>query len=130
MREIKFRVWNGVEMLSLSQAQAQDQAIIQHDHKESYEIEPGFPETVIMQFTGLVLKDGTEVYEGDIFSRSFLHNYPTKTSTVVWHNMAWHLKVCSEYRPMADGLGWVSIHSQVYGDIEVIGNIYEQTTRT
>lgn len=59
MKQIKFRVWNGEEMISPD--------YIKRDGSAWWS-ENSIPETSdkVMQFTGLLDKNGKEIYEGDI----------------------------------------------------------------
>jgi uncharacterized phage protein (TIGR01671 family) len=81
----------------------------------------GQPVTV-MQFTGLVDKNGKEIYEGDIlnFENKFTYDVRYEDAKFVCH----HVK--------GNGWGkWGDLHRffdpdfLVYGGVEVIGNIYE-----
>ena len=97
MRPIKFHAWYG-----------------QHDIPQMIPYEIPQPEGMkIMQFTGLLDKDGKEIYEGDIFKRD------NDTYEVSWNGtdaewQAWKSKM--EY-----------LHLDIYEveTAEVIGNIYE-----
>ncbi len=66
MRTIKFRVWNGVEM-----KQPSVNMLIQSTNGYPFwqfgfsEPDP-MPDCIVMQFTGLLDKNGKEIYEGDI----------------------------------------------------------------
>ena len=58
-REIKFRAWDGEQMISPDYINRQGCACWKSN---------SIPETTnkVMQFTGLVEKNGKEIYEGDI----------------------------------------------------------------
>jgi len=59
MREIKFRAWNGEEMVSPDYISRDGLAFWKQNSIETYSDE-------VMQFTGLHDRKGKEIYEGDI----------------------------------------------------------------
>ena len=104
MREIKFRGWNGVEMLKpqdLSQSGKFWQWL-------------GNVDAVLMQYIGRKDKNGVEIYEGDILKAH---------GEVVWNQ--------DEFRWSCIDLTWNDKrewHDLDYltSALEVIGNIYEE----
>ena len=63
MREIKFRAWDGIKMRGIGNLQ--DRFSIRNDG-----VVNGNIEYILMQYTGLKDKNGTEIYEGDILQRN------------------------------------------------------------
>lgn len=111
MREIKFRAWNGEEVIlhdSLYEFQRQNLSKKEFD-KYTY-----------LQFTGLLDKNGKEIYEGDVVRYENAGYDPSEgetpweIGTVVFKNLAWMVD-SDDYM-----LGDFSLT-----DLEVVGNIYE-----
>ena len=64
--DIKFKVWDGGQIISLSKAMYNDLICVQHNRDDGFSIEPVFDNVEIMQFTGLKDKNGVELYAGDV----------------------------------------------------------------
>lgn len=112
-REIKFRVWNKdtkkwVTNLTMRVDNLSD------DCKEWYELS---------QFTGLLDKNGQEIYEGDIVNIGFggdrSVSYSEHKSIIVYWD-SYRLQFCVKYRNEIVSL--VGYHLPKY---EIIGNVYE-----
>ncbi len=120
-RPIKFRAWTGVMMeykimsgyLGSFYCAGMDQNdaaclspfnTIYHDN------------TPIMQFTGLLDKNGKEIWEGDILELSYARQFPIKI-TVDWDYKAF---VKPQYEKAS--LGWAGCD---LSKAIIIGNIYE-----
>ena len=86
------------------------------DTDDGWEIKKGklyeLPNTILMQSTGLLDKNGKEIYRGDIVKI----NSPTQNGTigeVIFERGGFCIKISEDMRHVLDY------------DIEVIGNIYE-----
>jgi len=107
MREIKFRVWDGINYMSnpftLNDLQSKTLQFT--------------TDCVVMQFTGLTDKNGKEVYEGDIIQWPHLkgHDIPV----IVYFNDSEFVFVGKPINPQSETESWLD------NKCEVIGNIYE-----
>lgn len=102
-REIKFRVWNGEEMVSPDYIDRDGSA---HWHENS------IPQSSkeLMQFTGLKDKNGREIYEGDIIKLIQYTYYFT-------HTAIFEVTIPKIY--LIDDI------KHKNSEVKVIGNIYE-----
>lgn len=133
MREIKFRAWNGEQMLHDARSySSNDEALyVSFNGQVAYLDDDGGcddPECcggrmyymqkieffILMQFTGLHDKNGKEMWEGDIVRITWL-NYANKQESII-RDIKWN------------GNGYGNVfdegNSPKYA-IEVIGNIYQ-----
>ena len=103
-RVIKFRAWdedaeyNGSKMSYFNL------------HERDYVLTNGnYP---VMQFTGLLDKNGKEIYEGDVVSDG------EETFTVIFADGSFGYKDCGVW------MSFCHCYTQ-YGNLEVIGNVFE-----
>lgn len=99
-REIKFRAWNGEEMISPDYITRDGVAHWKQDSIPTYSKE-------LFQFTGLHDKNGKEIYEGDLLRSLTGLGFP-----VVFNE--------GEFEAV---VGRIIIHRDSWGEREVIGNI-------
>ncbi len=116
MREIKFRAWDGCKMHKGRPTMMVDTSdgVIYLD-----DIEDHVPDWVLMQFTGLLDKNGKEIYESDVVKvyhwlNGEIEDYRTHTNKIIFDCGAFGLDSSRCYRETLQG-----------SDVEIIGNIYE-----
>lgn len=125
-REIKFRAWNGKEM------------------SEPFEIEEicnecgtycfsggahgpefKFGECDLMRFTGLLDKNGKEVYEGDLVNAKYLFQGQVRE---IRNAPVTYLEGDGAFVFGTPGTGfvaWIEVHLNDRKEIEVVGNVFE-----
>lgn len=130
MREIKFRAWNKNSSTMIDLYKITPLAI---NIPQDGLFIPFGDDIELMQFTGLLDKNGKEIYEGDILSGHLSLGDPnfaddkTANVVVVWFqsNVEYILVDIDEYvRNVRDEPSYMSI-DEPWTKREVIGNIYE-----
>lgn len=109
MREIKFRAWDGEQMI-----ESYGVGISKFFEMCNGEYEDFNSTENLMQYTGLKDKNGKEIYEGDIV------NIDGLIVPVIWYAGAWMV----EYFTIPTK-SYLSHFDEL--DVEIIGNIYENT---
>ncbi len=121
-REIKFRAWNGIKMEYNIMAGWLGGYYVQGiDPKDTACLSPFNTKltelTNVMQFTGLLDKNGKEIYEGDILHHNGKEIYQPSWTTNVWFDRGTFLVDTGE---MKKNLGMWNVSY-----LEVIGNVYD-----
>ncbi len=103
-RPIKFRQWH------------EEPGSEAHMDYQIYDVDPSFTDCTYMQFTGLLDKNGREVFEGDVVI------YAKKNLPVVveFVDGAFGFECIGP-----DHSGRMDVSGVLMRDVEVIGNIYE-----
>lgn len=116
MRPIKFRAWNGEEMTReffiTSNGEISYGTVIGHNGNQVFNI----VDWKLMEWTGLLDKNGKEIYEGSVV-KSTISNNDDSTKLVEWDGFRFlpftgTCSCCEDYE------GWRG------DDCEVIGDIY------
>jgi uncharacterized phage protein (TIGR01671 family) len=117
-RELKFRAWDGKTMFDVDVLALTSCSWACPDHGKRGVSFAHQPHIHIMQFAGLLDKNGKEIYEGDIIKWGF---GDTLIGRIEWSktHFKWDIRLLEVYKS-PDGL------KDFWSDrIEVIGNIYE-----
>ena len=118
MREIKFRVWNIDEYISLNKAIHDDIVVIQQPSSSNDSlIEINWEGVELEQFTGMLDKHGMPIYEGDIVS-GYVH-FPEVNYIVCYNSSDYS---CGFKCKQSDGVGVIDVW---YKGLTVIGNIHQ-----
>ena len=106
MREIKFRVWDGCNIMTEPMTLAD--IVYQENNGMMDTQEPTF---IWMQFTGLKDKNGNKIWEGDVLPGGWI---------VVWNKMSARFELADSIDKPAAREEFVLAEND-----KVIGNIYE-----
>ncbi len=109
MREIKFRAWDTIDKKMIYDANSDIKVYL----NGSISMKGSWvdPEIFVLQYTGFKDKNGKEIYEGDILRKQLYHNGKKNGEQISL--IKWADKIMFHGYPLPQG------------EIEVIGNIYE-----
>lgn len=127
-REIKFRIWDGAKywynVAPLNCNKALTQELSDHECCFEYDNQYISREGSVEQFTGLVDKNGTEIYEGDIVSEVIDVGSPC-SPLICKYIVEWNEEL---FLFGLIDLKETGVHDELWetnSSVEVIGNIHE-----
>jgi len=127
-REIKFRVWNGMQMEHNIMAGFLGSFYVRGIDEDDTASMSNFntkysEETPLMQFTGLKDKNDVDIYEGDILT--YGHSNKVKVTfengcfSVFGEPLGWDFD--SEEKPCLAYMGYCEVIGNIYDNAELIG---------
>ena len=117
MREIKFRVWDNLMKKYVSRCEMTDITLNFYGDQQCCSLS----DMVFQQYTGLIDKNGVEIYEGDVIK--YHRVFESKKEVI-------ELTSCIKFQNGAFGFDMKGFNDMFMSlgddsDIEVIGNIFE-----
>ena len=114
--DIKFKVFDGDTIISLSEAIHRELVVIQHNRKDGFDISTEYDHVSLMQFTGFTDTDGVDIYNSDILDSKFKAIVSFKNGSFIVSNR--------ENNNVKGLLGeFIRIRIQGTGNCQVVGNI-------
>jgi len=119
MREIKFRAWG---TNTIFDDETKEMFIPNVTEFNDINVEIGNHQddgTIWMQYTGLLDKNGVEIYEGDVVRGSAYE-------TEIYSGEVRYLKTDAAFiMAITESKGYFRLNTTTFQELEVIGNIYE-----